>query len=519
MDAAVPTVAGAETEAECTICSERYSAKARAPVPCSACHESACVRCVQQYLLTTLDDPQCMFCRRAWTDEFVRASLSATFVSSRLARHREQVLLDREKSMLPATQPFAERKVTLAKLHERVRDLEADKARIALAIRDTHVLIRNVNRDINVSLSDGTIATTTPSRLLPCPREDCRGFAKRTTTATALASGDAVDVYKCGLCETTLCPECNGVLDADPAAPAHVCDADTVNSLRLIAADSRPCPQCSVMIHRVTGCDQMFCTACHAPFHWRTGAVISHGRLHNPHYYEFLMQQRAAGGVTIGREHADVPCGGMPNSAEMHASLMATHACNNLGLAAAAAVVAVVASDGTASSSSSSTGTPTPMDSLLLAMDQQQQQTVYREATRRVMAFHQVIEHVNDVELNVMRDVDPQVVDVFQRNLDLRERFLMGYIDEVAFKRALLAREKAQHRRTAIRQVLTTLRDVGADQLRAVIVARCAMPVVLSTIRNMEALRVYVNEALRGVSKRFGNCAVLQIDERWFLVR
>lgn len=40
----------------------------------------------------------------------------------------------------------------------------------------------------------------------------------------------------------------------------------------------------------VKNCDQIWCTLCQTAFSWKTG-IIEQGRIHNPHYYEFLRNQ------------------------------------------------------------------------------------------------------------------------------------------------------------------------------------------------------------------------------------
>lgn len=51
-------------------------------------------------------------------------------------------------------------------------------------------------------------------------------------------------------------------------------------------------------------CDQMYCTSCHTAFSWKTGK-IEEGRIHNPHYYQYL--RTLANGGEIRREEGDNP--------------------------------------------------------------------------------------------------------------------------------------------------------------------------------------------------------------------
>lgn len=59
----------------------------------------------------------------------------------------------------------------------------------------------------------------------------------------------------------------------------------------------------------VRNCDQMYCITCHTPWSWTTGKIVTHGVIHNPHYYEWL---RRTGG-NMARNPADIPCGGYPD--------------------------------------------------------------------------------------------------------------------------------------------------------------------------------------------------------------
>jgi len=98
------------------------------------------------------------------------------------------------------------------------------------------------------------------SPMFPCPSDVCRGF---------------VSNGKCGTCKQSVCLECREHHDGK-------CNADTLESLRAIQLDSRPCPNCSVLIHKTVGCDHMFCTHCRTHWHWETRKVLKESS--NGHY-------------------------------------------------------------------------------------------------------------------------------------------------------------------------------------------------------------------------------------------
>jgi len=75
-----------------------------------------------------------------------------------------------------------------------------------------------------------------------------------------------------------------------------------VETAKLLAKDSKPCPKCQSLIFKISGCDQMWCTQCHTAFSWKTGSIEK--TIHNPHYYEW---QRKNG--TVQRNPNDIECG------------------------------------------------------------------------------------------------------------------------------------------------------------------------------------------------------------------
>jgi hypothetical protein len=73
----------------------------------------------------------------------------------------------------------------------------------------------------------------------------------------------------------------------------------------MIDAETRACPKCGARVFKISGCNQMFCTACNdCAFDWVTGRIET--VIHNPHYYEF---QRQLNGGQAPRVPGDILCG------------------------------------------------------------------------------------------------------------------------------------------------------------------------------------------------------------------
>jgi hypothetical protein len=88
--------------------------------------------------------------------------------------------------------------------------------------------------------------------------------------------------YKCTTCHIKICKACREI-----QKEGHVCNPDTVESVKLLKKDTKACPKCATQIHKLDGCDQMWCVSCHTTFSWKTGE-IDNKRIHNPHYFDWL---------------------------------------------------------------------------------------------------------------------------------------------------------------------------------------------------------------------------------------
>ena len=271
---------------DCIICCDTINGNNK-PVNCGFCDFSACTKCTERYLLDIHDDAHCMNCKKAWDIGILSKCMTATFLKTRYRIHRHEILFDREKSLLPQTQPDVD--FELARR-------EQVKLKHSLMVRKDQ-LIKEL-ADVKAALNDlrhgGTIHRETGGDGQQCTRkctmDDCRGFLNRGWT--------------CGICETPICKDCN-----EQKCEDHVCNPSNVETMKLLNKDSKPCPGCGTLITKIDGCDQMWCTQskCHTAFSWRTGKKVF-GTIHNPHFIQFSMEH-----CVTERNPQDIPCGGLPD--------------------------------------------------------------------------------------------------------------------------------------------------------------------------------------------------------------
>ena len=255
---------------------------------CPYCNFSACVTCTSTFLLGLSKDSHCMNCNKLWTREVINTLLPKSFINGKYKWHRENILFEREKSLFPATQPIVVWEKRMDAVHE-IRELTIKELRsegLRTRYNPKMVEIREVERKLYTMRYPGLRVKKKKKKFIrKCPVNECQGFLSTS--------------WKCSLCTNSICKECNEIDDE-----GHTCDPATVETIKLLAKDTKPCPKCGEMIFKASGCSQMWCTACHCVFDWNTMEVDT-GVVHNPHYYEY---QRQHG--TLARQPGDVPCGG-----------------------------------------------------------------------------------------------------------------------------------------------------------------------------------------------------------------
>lgn len=105
----------------CSVCCEDYPSL----IKCNFCNYETCTECAQHYLLSSIETAHCMNCRKGWTRERMLEVFHKKFVMNEYKKHRENVLFDKEKSLLPATQPYAERELLVRAKKDEIKAIEA----------------------------------------------------------------------------------------------------------------------------------------------------------------------------------------------------------------------------------------------------------------------------------------------------------------------------------------------------------------------------------------------------------
>ena len=381
--------------ADCGICCEKLNQSTRKEICCVFCDYVVCRSCFQKYAVETSLDPHCMNCKKTFTFDFISEHCTSVFITKTLKSHRENVLFDREKSLLPETQPYVVVETQKKNIKKQIDVLNAELFELRRQERVIQIKVGNLQYEMNRitinNVNAGETAVTVEDRkkfIRKCPMDECRGFL-----STA---------WKCGSCEKRICNKCN-----EEKLDNHVCKPENVASMELLNKDTKPCPTCGTMIFRISGCSQMFCTDCHTAWDWNTQRVVN-GVIHNPHYYEFLNRN----GGQRGRNHGDIPCGGLPDAYDMR------NVITNIF------------------------GNPT---------------------NSNLMRIHNCIAHIQHYELRHHVVADPIVA-----NRDLRIKYLMNDIPEAAFKATLQQSEKKRQKVIAFRNIYQMFVDVGSDIFRQI---------------------------------------------------
>ena len=217
----------------CQICDEKLNKSTHLLIPCEYCGFAACRKCCETYA-TNESSVKCMnsSCGRAWTRKFIREVFTLVFINGPLKQHREQLLFDRERALLPATQPIIEGKIACAKIDRQIDDIRREVSQL-------HAQISELYRERTNISTNPRRSNERAAFIRACPDEDCRGFLSTQ--------------WKCGICEKWTCPDCH-IIKGYTRDAVHTCDPDDLATAQLLSNDTKPCPKCATGIFKIDGC-------------------------------------------------------------------------------------------------------------------------------------------------------------------------------------------------------------------------------------------------------------------------
>jgi hypothetical protein len=269
---------------ECLICCEVFNKSNKKKTECNFCNYNCCRECMEKFILMTNDHANCMNCKKVWTRDMLLTNFTKKFVNENYKSHRENILFEREKALMPATQEHVERvkksrvykkkiedldkeyKLIYKKINEDIDDIAREIQLETDGNRRDELIIEQNNLRINHTIEvykkqkliqafryaeiiimrratrnqqNGNQNAESRQYVRTCPVDDCKGFVNKK--------------WICGLCESKICEKCHEVINKDEEEE-HECNNDNVETAKMLMKDTKPCPKCAVLIFKIEGC-------------------------------------------------------------------------------------------------------------------------------------------------------------------------------------------------------------------------------------------------------------------------
>lgn len=325
---------------ECPICINKTTEKNS--VKCPACDNIACKKCYKTYIMNSgKDTVNCMHCNIIFNRSSILKIFGKSFLTKTLLDYQKEVRFKIFQSRFPEVLPHIENIKQLERLRLQVKNIENSIETLTQAYAQKRNELNNVVYDptkkegidykisknkqllsvgnINIDKmtkkyfieknklhteydtayrrlnqvktavnyynsfkryydeddEDNNVRKTESKKkyIQPCFTIDCKGFLN--------------EKFYCGICNETYCSDCYELLRDEE----HICNPEIKDNIKLLKKDTKQCPKCNTGIHKIDGCDQMYCTNCHTAFSWTSGNIVK-GAIHNPHYFEYLRRTR-----------------------------------------------------------------------------------------------------------------------------------------------------------------------------------------------------------------------------------
>ncbi len=467
----------------CNICVEKYTKSTRAKITCAKCQDSCCKVCFKRHV-SELGSPhvfRCMFCGEEFNRTSLHAALGNAYMNSTFRDIRKEILFEREQGFFAATQDIVEARIKARALRDKISSLgdkykRAKDAKIremmqfrgsaemmpVMGALDRYLILENEIESMHeieaeevdslMARIDKLVNDTKPKRntyMMVCSSHECNGMLSRENCTQ---KGN----YICILCKRITCQACKMEISEE----AHVCDPNILATLQFVEKDAKPCPSCHILIHKISGCNQMFCTQCHASFDWRT-MRLNNGAIHNPHHARWLMETRDR-----PRETGDIQCG-----RELNVQVIARSIYDRIN----------------------GSGDASP------------ERDIIRDFI--VEAIRMCVHHQEITIPRYSRDRYGH-----ETNQELRIHLLMGDISTDEFKKEIQRRDKCNSKRAEMLHIITAYRDALTDIIWTYYEKSCTLDDWKALNREIDALVEYINACLLDLARVYGSRASRERD-------
>ena len=249
--------------------------------------------------------------------------------------------------------------------------------------------------------------------------------------------------------------------------------------MKFLKRDTKKCPKCATRIHKINGCDQMWCTQCHIAFKWSSGAIVTNGIVHNPHFVAYQKELARQGKMPATRAVGDVPCGGLPYHGQFYA-----------------AVISRFAPGG------ADRGRRRPLPST--------RDRSGDDLWAQLYDLHRNATHLQHVIVRHMR----QEVQNIDNNRDIRIQFILGNIEEKKLSSMVIRRALTKEKKTAMLHIYELMNTIITENVNMIWHGRVLKKdehreLCVESIKKCHRIRIYANEELKKVSVTYGQTVEL----------
>lgn len=262
---------------DCQICADKFNKSTKKRIQCLFCNEICCKECILGNLKINWDSnpDHCIFCKGSWDLSFWYENFYKKEIDEYFRGMLHKKAIDSQRAMLPEFQELARNYKILDVNREQIQEKTNKVRQLKLEIEELQKDIRILttqNHEIQIMIYDNNFEENKGTAYsIQCPNENCK----------FMLTND----FQCENCNVQYCSDCLEIYENEE----HTCDKDTLETIKHIKKNSKPCPGCGTSISKIDGCDQMWCIICKKGFSWRTGKIET-GRIHNPEYFRWIQE-------------------------------------------------------------------------------------------------------------------------------------------------------------------------------------------------------------------------------------